>query len=87
VCILGVSSHGVDAEADRVTSLPGWNTSNTLDQFAGFVSIKEDSDGDDVRRDIFYWFVESESETRDDDPVILWTNGETERSRYCVCKF
>jgi len=71
----GARAHGPAAEADRVTYLPGLDQTiaDSLDQFAGFVSLAET--GDASRKDIFYWFVESESPTRATDPLVLWTNG------------
>ena len=66
--------HSGRAEEDRVSNLPGLDESVQLDQFAGFISLADDDDAG-ARRDIFYWFVESESATRDSDPVVLWTNG------------
>ena len=66
------------AEADRITELPGLSGSSfsdggtygTFAQFSGFVNISNTS----VRRDIFYWFMESQTDPAN-DPVILWTNG------------
>lgn len=59
------------AEADRVTDLPGLNISD-LSHFAGFVNI---SSTGEIRQDIFYWFVESQSASREADPLVIWTNG------------
>ena len=59
-----------EAIADRITQLP--NQPNvTFAQYSGFISVSDDST---VRRDIFYWFVESQR-SPSSDPLVLWTNG------------
>ena len=59
------------AQADRVDRVPGQPTSAPpFEQYAGFVNVSNDT----VRRDLFYWFVESQTRPQT-DPVILWTNG------------
>ena len=61
--------------ADRITSLPGLNSSVFaglgFEQYAGFVNISNTSL---IRRDIFYWMVESQG-SPSSDPILLWTNG------------
>lgn len=57
------------AEADRVDRVP-FQPNVSFAQFAGFVNISDSS----TRRDIFYWFVESER-APETDPLLLWTNG------------
>jgi len=72
-----VVPHPPEAEADRVSFLPGISNESIAnkDMFAGFVSVKDPEAPKFKREDIFYWFVESESETRATDPLVLWTNG------------
>jgi hypothetical protein len=75
-CSTYATLQGEEAEKDRITDLPGLTheQSGMFDQFSGFVSIADE--GAQSRRDIFYWFIESETvESRDTDPVVLWTNG------------
>ena len=57
------------ALADLVERVPG-QPNVSFAQFSGFVSVSNDT----VRRDIFYWFVESQR-SPSSDPLILWTNG------------
>ena len=65
----GIWRYSAAALADHVTSVPD-QPAVSFDQFAGFVNISDDA----TRRDIFYWFVESERSPAD-DPVLLWSNG------------
>ena len=58
------------AIADRVDRVPG-QPDVSFSQFAGFVGI---GDSTGPRRDIFYWFVESQRDPAN-DPLLLWTNG------------
>ncbi|XP_073222805.1 serine carboxypeptidase-like 20 [Cicer arietinum] len=52
-----------------VTNLPGFNGSLNSNHYAGYVTVDE-SHG----RNLYYYFVESESNPSK-DPVVLWLNG------------
>ena len=62
--------YSAGALADLVERVPG-QPNVTFSQFAGFINI---SNGASVRRDIFYWFVESQR-SPETDPLLVWTNG------------
>lgn len=79
VAQMGGGGHGIwrysaAAMADKVTSLPGMPSGITFDQYAGFVSVTRPGEDPTVRREIFYWFVESQRDPIN-DPLMLWTNG------------
>lgn len=63
------SRYSAAALADRVDRVPG-QPNVSFAQFAGFVNISADH----VRREMFYWFFESQR-SPENDPVLLWTNG------------
>mmetsp|Transcript_5931 Transcript_5931/g.10030 ORF Transcript_5931/g.10030 Transcript_5931/m.10030 type:complete len:758 (+) Transcript_5931:1443-3716(+) len=76
----GTPAYSEEAEADRVTDLPGLNgTALDFGQFAGFIDLSGDgTEGDDVvlaSRNMFYWFVESSEVPPSEAPLIIWTNG------------
>ena len=51
----------------QITNLPGVPPVE-FKMFSGYVDIGP-------RGKLFYWFVESQSDTAATDPVLLWTNG------------
>eukprot|EP01035_Chromulina_nebulosa_P019308 gene19308-25169_t len=53
--------------ADEIISLPGWTGSLPSRQFSGYLEANTSQ--------LHYWFVTSESDTPEDDPVVLWLNG------------
>ena len=56
---------------DKITDLPGLSTQPTFEMFSGYIDV---SSAQDNSRQMFYWFVESQSKP-ETDPVFLWTNG------------
>jgi serine carboxypeptidase-like clade 2 len=52
-----------------ITSLPGLSTPPSFQQFSGYSVVNETSGAE-----LFYWFVESQSNP-ETDPVVLWLNG------------
>ena len=55
-----------DALDDLITYLPGLSTEMTFNMFSGYLTANSD-------RELFYWFEESQSDTADLDPLVLWT--------------
>ena len=56
---------------DEVINLPGWNSKPLPSrQFSGFVDANVEGS-----LQMHYWFVECESETPTDAPLVLWFNG------------
>ncbi|KAG2377632.1 hypothetical protein C9374_009148 [Naegleria lovaniensis] len=56
----------------RITSLPGFNGPISFAQYSGYVPVSTNST---EKRFLFYWFVESQSASSSEDPVVLWMNG------------
>uniref|UniRef100_A0A7C9D069 Carboxypeptidase n=2 Tax=Opuntia streptacantha TaxID=393608 RepID=A0A7C9D069_OPUST len=56
------------SEADKITSLPGQPSVN-FQQYAGYVEVDAEK-----QRDLFYYFVEAESNPAS-KPLVLWLNG------------
>ena len=69
-------AHTMEAEADRITDLPGLSSNFselTFSQFSGYINISNSSNSS-TRRNLFYWFSESQA-TPSTDPVIMWVTG------------
>jgi len=62
------NGYTVEAQSDLITYLPNLNEEMTFNMFSGYLEATNN-------REIFYWFEESQSETADTDPLIIWTNG------------
>ncbi|OIW01325.1 hypothetical protein TanjilG_10486 [Lupinus angustifolius] len=56
-------------ESSLVTQLPGFNGTLPSKHYAGYVTVDQNSE-----RNLFYYFVASESNPSK-DPVVLWLNG------------
>lgn len=56
------------AEADRITSLPG-QPNVTFEQFSGYVTVDKHS-----QRSLFYWLTEA-SHLPLSKPLVIWLNG------------
>jgi len=63
-----VSSYTNEALNDQITNLPGLNDELGFNQFSGYLKLG------DTKKQIHYWFVESEQNTAT-DPLVFWTNG------------
>lgn len=48
---------------------PGLDSDASFDQFSGYLTVDQHH-----QRNVFYWFVESQNDPKN-DPVVLWTNG------------
>ena len=61
------------ADADRVTSLPGWPAGKPFpsNMYSGYIDVGKKSG---VAGKIHYWFIESQDSPKD-DPIVYWTNG------------
>lgn len=57
-----------EAEADRITSLPG-QPNVTFEQFSGYVTVDKLSG-----RSLFYWLTEA-SDLPLSKPLVIWLNG------------
>ena len=61
---------------DLITKLPGLNYNPGFRQYSGYITLQDSStDFDDMKKHMFYWFVESQSSDPRSDPLVLWTNG------------
>ena len=58
-----------EAMDDMITYLPGLDFEPNFQQFSGYLTISEETN-----KNIFYWYVESQSNPST-DPVVFWTNG------------
>ena len=63
-----VSSYTNEALNDQITNLPGLNDELAFNQFSGYLKLG------DTKKQIHYWFVESEQNPAT-DPLVFWTNG------------
>ena len=63
-----VYSYTNEALQDQVTNLVGLNETIYFNQFSGYLNLGE------TKKNIHYWFVESESNPAT-DPLVFWTNG------------
>ena len=63
-----VYSYTNEALQDQVTNLVGLNEPIYFNQFSGYLNLGE------TKKNIHYWFVESESNPAT-DPLVFWTNG------------
>merc|ERR1719162_1123239 len=64
--------YGPEALKDEIHKLPGapvvpWRS------FSGYIDVSASGEEKGTRQ-MFYWFVESQSKPSE-DPVVLWTNG------------
>ena len=57
------------ANSDRILDLPGLDYDPGFNQFSGYLTVSKENG-----RHIFYWFVESQNDPKN-DPVVFWTNG------------
>jgi len=57
-----------EALADEIKDMPGLDYDINFRQFSGYLKIK------DSKKHIFYWYVESQRDPKN-DPVAYWTNG------------
>ncbi|CAI8612472.1 unnamed protein product [Vicia faba] len=64
-----VVTHSAPKES-VITNLPGFNGSLPSKHYGGYVTIDE-SHG----KNLYYYFVESESNSSSKDPIVLWLNG------------
>jgi len=62
------TQYTTDALNDQITELPGLTGQIPFNQFSGYLNLP------DTKKQIHYWFVESESKP-DTDPLVFWTNG------------
>lgn len=60
---------------DLIEDLPGLPDDFNTRQYSGYFPVKNLLDGGKTTNYIHYWFVESQSATKDKDPVVLWLNG------------
>lgn len=60
------NGYSAEATADLVTYLPNLEEEMTFNMFSGYLATNDD-------RELFYWFEESQSDTADMDPLVLWT--------------
>jgi carboxypeptidase C (cathepsin A) len=83
VCALGLAvvasgeppaegDYGPDAMRDELTGLPG-APAVSFRMFSGYIDVSAAEEAAGTRQ-MFYWFVESQSRPRE-DPLLLWTNG------------
>eukprot|EP01104_Vermistella_antarctica_P004151 TRINITY_DN14657_c0_g1_i1.p1 TRINITY_DN14657_c0_g1~~TRINITY_DN14657_c0_g1_i1.p1 ORF type:complete len:524 (-),score=79.05 TRINITY_DN14657_c0_g1_i1:84-1544(-) len=56
--------------SNLVKSLPGLTVPLNFTQYTGYVPVGPQSD-----RNLFYWFVEAESDTPEEEPLVLWLTG------------
>jgi cathepsin A (carboxypeptidase C) len=57
------------AQSDIITNLPGANFPIKFNQYSGYINVNATNG-----RNLFYWFVESQNDPKN-DPVVLWMNG------------
>jgi carboxypeptidase C (cathepsin A) len=57
------------ADQDRITKVPFFDGKSSFAQYAGYIQVNAANN-----RNLFYWFVESQSSPQT-DPVVLWMNG------------
>ncbi|KAM0926356.1 hypothetical protein ACQ4PT_003460 [Festuca glaucescens] len=66
---LAICRCAVDAPSTLIDSLPGFDSALPFRLETGYVTVDEENDGE-----LFYYFVESESDPRR-DPLLLWLPG------------
>lgn len=66
--------HTIEADRDLISGLPGYNGVLKSRHYSGYINI-------DGKKNLFYYFVESEGSPAD-DPVVLWLNGEDTKHTY-----
>jgi hypothetical protein len=64
---LGFEAASQDANADAITSLPGWTGPLPSPQWSGYLDASS-------TEHLHYWLVESERDSVN-DPVVFWFNG------------
>lgn len=57
------------SSSHRITHLPGLDEPINFDQYSGYLKVNETAD-----TELFYWYVESQSDPSN-DPLVLWLNG------------
>ena len=60
------TSYTIEADADKISGLPGLSDSLAFNQFSGYITLAE------TQKHIHYWLVEAEIA---DAPLVFWTNG------------
>ena len=56
------------ADKDKITSLPGLDKMPAFEMYSGYLDVT-------TTKKLHYWFVQSQSEHPDADPVVVWFNG------------
>ena len=69
VLVVLACSFAYGQNTDEITKLPGLPEPVKFKQYAGYM-VANTTNG----RNLFYWFVESQSNPST-DPVVLWLNG------------
>ncbi len=69
LCFLFVQIVWAQIPGHEITYLPGLSTPINFKQYSGYIQVNSTS-----QRNLFYWFVESQSNPQT-DPVVLWLNG------------
>ncbi|XP_016514330.1 serine carboxypeptidase II-2 [Nicotiana tabacum] len=64
-----VDSNVVQKQLDKVSKLPGQGFNVNFENYAGYVTVNEESE-----RALFYWFFEAVDEPSS-KPLVLWLNG------------
>ena len=67
--LLASSAFAADPVKDQILSLPGWSDPFPSLRFSGYLN------GADPSHQVSYYFVQSESSSPQEDPVVLWLNG------------
>nr|CAB3476187.1 unnamed protein product [Digitaria exilis] len=68
-CTASVAAATVEAEADRIASLPGQPPVN-FSMYSGYVTVDAAAG-----RALFYWLIEAEGVAAESAPLVLWLNG------------
>lgn len=64
-----VDSNVVQKQLDKVSKLPGQGFNVNFENYAGYVTVNEESE-----RALFYWFFEAVDDPSS-KPLVLWLNG------------
>lgn len=68
VLALAVAGAHAAIDADRVTSLPGWDKALPSKHYSGYLPVANG------KAFLHYWFIESENDPAN-DPLVVWLNG------------
>lgn len=66
--VMSDNGYTADAQSDLITSLPNLQGEMSSNMFSGYLTVNSGNE-------LFYWFIESQSPTQEQDPLVLWTNG------------